>query len=482
MPLRPFREYVHSLWHREGGYREVLVLAIPLIISTGAHSIQHIVDRIFLTWYSPAAIAASFPAAMVNFSIMSLFFGTAGYVSTFVAQYYGAGRYERIGPSLWQGIYVAVIGGLIHLMLIPSAGYLFGFVGHETNVMNLEIRYFRILCLGAAPSIASSALSGFFSGRGETKPVMWVCISATCVNIVLDYALIFGNFGFPRLGITGAAIATVISLFFSFLVYLIMILRRFYRFRYNTIGGWRFDKVLFLRLMRFGLPNGAQFFLDVAGFTVFILFVGRLGTVYLAATNIALNISSLAFMPMIGVGMAVSILVGQKLGKNRPDVAERSVYTGFFISFFYIAIIATLYVFTPELFLAPYAAQANGQNFTLIREIAMVLLRFVAFYSLFDALNIIFAAGIKGAGDTRFVMLIIILASSLVLVIPSYIALFVLHAHIYAGWVIFSVYMAVLGLSFMARFLGGKWKSMRVIEKAKPSLPSTLPETPFIEL
>ena len=140
-------------------------------------------------------------------------------------------------------------------------------------------------------------------------------------------------------------------------------------------------------------------------------------------------------MPMIGIGMAVSIIVGQKLGKNKPDIAERSVYTGFFMSFFYIAIMAALYVFAPELFLAPYAAHADGQNFMLIREVAIVLLRFVAFYSLFDALNIIFAAGIKGAGDTRFVMRVIIIASSLVLVIPSYIALIVLHAHIYVGWV-----------------------------------------------
>ena len=92
-------------WHREGGYRQVLVLAIPLIFSSAGFAIQQFVDRMFLAWYSPVAIAATMPAGIVNFTIMNLFVGTAGYVGTFVAQYWGAGRYDRIGAILWQGFY-----------------------------------------------------------------------------------------------------------------------------------------------------------------------------------------------------------------------------------------------------------------------------------------------------------------------------------------------------------------------------------------
>ena len=99
----------------------MLVVAIPLILSTATWSMQHFVDRMFLTWYSPETIAAAMPAGMLNFTIISIFMGTAGYVSTFVAQYYGARRYHRIGPALWQGIYISLIGGLVLLCVIPLA-------------------------------------------------------------------------------------------------------------------------------------------------------------------------------------------------------------------------------------------------------------------------------------------------------------------------------------------------------------------------
>ncbi len=460
---------VHFLakrWSSEAGYRQVLSIAIPLILSTGAWSIQHFVDRMFLTWYSPEAIAAAMPAGMLNFTIMSLFLGTAGYVSTFVAQYHGSGRDERIGPALWQGMYLAIIGGIVHLVLVPLAGPFFRFVGHEPLVQQYETVYFQVLCLGATPAIASSAMSGFFSGRGKTWPVMWVNTLGTAVNLILDYGLIFGRWGLPELGIKGAAIATVMSACFSFVAYLILLSRPTHDGRYYTLRGRMFERVLFLRLMYFGFPSGVQFFLDMVGFTTFILLIGRLGTPQLAATNIAFNINTLAFMPMIGFGIAVSVLVGQYLGKNRPDLAERSVYSSFHLTFLYMASVAAAYVLVPSIFVDPFASQADPASFIAIRKTTVILLRFVAVYSLFDALNIVFASAIKGAGDTRFVMCMIAIVSSVALVIPSYIALVLLDAGIYTGWTIASAYVSILGLIFLFRFMGGKWKSMRVIEQA----------------
>jgi MATE family multidrug resistance protein len=124
-------KYLKNRWNRIGGYREVLVVAIPLILSTATWSIQHFVDRMFLTWYSPISIAAAMPAGMLNFTIISIFMGTAGYVSAFVAQYYGAGRHHRIGPALWQGIYISLTGGLILLGVIPLAEPAFRLIGHS---------------------------------------------------------------------------------------------------------------------------------------------------------------------------------------------------------------------------------------------------------------------------------------------------------------------------------------------------------------
>ncbi len=473
--------YLKDRWESKAGYKEVLVLAFPLILSTGSWSIQHFVDRMFLTWYSAETIAAVTPAGILSFTIMSLFIGTASYVSVFVAQYYGSGLFNRIGPSLWQGVYVAILAGVMNLLLIPFAGPLFGFIGHEQSIQTHEVVYFQILCLGAFPLVASSAMAGFFSGRSRPWPVMWVNAFATAVHLVMDYMLIFGKFGFPELGIKGAAIATDITVCVSFLAYLFLLAKGPYNRLYHTISGWRFDKELFFRMLRFGLPNGIQFFLDLAGFTLFVLMIGRLGTVYLASTNIVLNINTISFMPMIGFGIAISVLVGQYLGKGRADLAEKAVYSGFHMTFVSMGLLALAFMFVPGVFLMPFAAYADPASFAPIYAIALILLRFVAVYSLFDTVNIIFASAIRGAGDTHFIMYMIVIISSFVLVIPCYIVLEVLHYGIYAGWIIASTYIITLGLVFFFRFRGGKWKTMKVIEEVLPPMPPIYTETPEIE-
>jgi multidrug resistance protein, MATE family len=454
--------------HAEGGYRQILRIAFPLILSTGSWSLQHFVDRMFLAWYSPAALAASTPAGILNFTLMSLFIGTAGYVSTFVAQYVGAGRDERIGPTIWQGLYVALVGTIIILLLIPLADPVFRLIGHDPEIRRYEVVYFRVLCLGAFPAIAASALSGFFSGRGETWPVMWANLLATAVNIVLDYLLIFGVGGFPEMGIGGAAIATNISMIAALLVYFGLMLRRDRDGRFHVIRGWRFDPALFSRILRFGLPSGVQFFVDLAGFTIFLLIVGRLGTASLAATNIAFNINTLAFMPMMGLGMAITILVGQHLGRENPRLAERCVTSGLRITLLYMGAVALLYVLAPGVFLAPYAWRAEAGSFDEIGRLATVLLRFVALYSLFDVLSIVYAAALKGAGDTRFVMLMMAGLSGGVLILPTYLAVERFRGGILAGWTIATAYVSLLGVAFYLRFRAGQWKDMRVIERQAP--------------
>jgi MATE family multidrug resistance protein len=455
-------------WNREAGYREVLVIAIPLILSTASWSVQHFVDRMFLAWYSPETIAAAMPAGMVNFTMVAIFMGTAGYVNTFVAQYYGAKRFHRIGPALWQGVYISLIGGLLILMAIPFAGPVFRFVGHSPQIQQHEVEYFRILCTGGFFYISSFALSGFYSGRGKTWPVMWVNVLTTVVNLVLDYALIFGRWGLPELGIKGAGIATVAAGAFSFFLFLAILAGGNTNRTYHTLKGWRLDRELFVRLLRYGFPSGVQFFLEIAGFTGFVLVVGRLGTASLAATNIAFNINTLAFMPMIGFGIAISVLVGQYLGSDKPGLAQVATYSGFHLTLAYMVAIAAAYVLVPDIFVAPFAHNADPQSFGEIYRYSIILLRFVAVYSIFDALNIIFCSAIKGAGDTRYVMFVTVLLSVFVLIIPVYLVVEVLELGLMFAWVLATVYVTSLGVIFYLRFLGGQWKNMRVIEQEVP--------------
>ncbi len=478
---RSITQRILTRWHTESGYREVLVLAIPLILSTGAWSVQHFVDRMFLTWYSPEAIAAAMPSGILNFTVMSFFIGTVGYVSTFIAQYYGAKQYDKIGPVLWQGLYLSIFAGIGFLALIPLASPMFRFIGHDEAVQQAEIVYFQVLCWGAGPGIASAAMSSFFSGLGRTWPVMWINVAQTAVNLVLDYAMIFGKWGFAERGIQGAAIATVLSGYVACAIYALLLFRRQNDVQYHTFRGRKFDAALMKRLLRFGAPSGTQFFIDVMGFSAFILIMGRLGTMNLAATNIAFNINTLAFMPMIGFGIAVSVLVGQHLGNEKVELAERAVYSGLHITFLYMLSIASLYVLAPQIFLLPYASQADPAVFDQIYSLTVVLLRFVAIYSLFDTLTIIFASAIKGAGDTRFAMYAMLVVSGCLFVLPSYIAIVWFEAGLLAGWVIATIYISSMGVLFLVRFLGGKWKTMRVIEEVPPFSPPSLPANPVAD-
>jgi MATE family multidrug resistance protein len=329
--------------------------------------------------------------------------------------------------------------------------------------------------MGGGPYLASYALSGFYSGRGKTWPVMWVNIIATALNLILDYALIFGHWCFPEMGIKGAGIATVIAGIFSFIAFLKLISAREFNQTYHTIDGWRPEKELFIRLLRFGAPSGVQFFLEMFGFTAFVLLVGRLGTASLAATNIAFNINTLAFMPMIGCGIAISMLVGRYLGADKPDLAQISAYSGFHMTFMYMTSIAAAYVLLPDIFVAPFALKADPQRFSEIYRYSVMLLRFVAVYSIFDAMNIIFCSAIKGAGDTRFVMLITVILSLFVLIVPTYLAIVVFEYGLMISWFLATIYVILLSLAFYLRFLNGKWKTMRVIERApQPPSPGTV--------
>ena len=476
--LAKIRAHINWRWNCEGGYKEFFLIAFPLILSTSSWSIEHFIDRMFLTWYSPQSVAASMPAGMLNFTLMSLFLGTVGYVDTFVAQYYGAKMDKNIGPAVWQGVYLSLIGSLVLLLTIPFAGNIFSFFRHTKEVAGLETSYYRILCLGAFPAIASSAMAGFYAGRGQTLIVMWVNITSTVITILFDYILIFGRWGFPELGIKGAAIANVISGIAMFVIYLAAISKTANITKYDTLK-FKPNAILLKRILKFGFPNGIQFFLDLTGFTVFIMIVGKLGTDNLAATNIAFNINTIAFMPMIGCGIAVSVLVGQYLGKDKPDSAARSAYSGFHLTIFYMFSIAFLYFFFPMIFIYPFARGSSHAEIEHMIPVITHLLKFVAIYSIFDTMNMVFASAIKGAGDTKFVMYTLFFLSVFFLIIPSYFAVYVFNKGLYYAWAIASLYFSLLGFVFYFRFLQGKWKSMRVIECADISCIHTdHPEVP----
>lgn len=457
---------IHALkqrWNDPCGYRAILIVAIPLIIGTGISFLQQFIGRMFLARYSLDAMSAAVPAGMLNFSIMTIFLGTASYTGTFIAQYYGSKQYNKIGSVLWQGMYIALLGGLAHLALIPLAPSIFSIFGHAPHVQQFEVEYFSTLCLAVGPGVAASVFSGYFSGLGRTVPLMWVNIVATAVNILASYVLIYGKFGFPEMGIRGAALSPLISYLVSCVIFACIVFSRKNEAEFRVRSERAFNKELFTRIIKYGFPNGIQFFLDMAAYTTFIILTGLISTDALAASNIAFNINGLAFMPLVGFGIAINIRVGQHIGEQRPDMAEKSAYSGFHLALTYMVLVGILYVTVPHIFVELFRNKNDLARFEQIKDVTAVLLRFIALYSIFDSFNIAFSSAIKGAGDTHFVMKMLIIISLFVLIIPSYIAIKLLHGSIYTAWILATAYVCVLGFSFFLRFRHGAWKTMKVI-------------------
>jgi MATE family multidrug resistance protein len=452
-------------WSEENGYRVVLKMAVPLILSTGAWAIQQFVDRVFLTWYSPESIAAALPSGITNLTLFSLFIGTASYVNTFVAQYFGANRSERIGLVVWQGIFLALPAIGLCLIVAPWVSDFFKLMGHDARVQEQEIIYFRVLLYGAPAVVITNAVSGVFSGIGKPWTIVLVDGTATLINIVLDYVLIFGKFGFPEMGIAGAGWATVIGMSVGAVMFLFLLLRPGIRIPYKIGKGFRFDEKLFRRLLFYGIPNGMQIFLEVSAFTLFIMIIGKVGVDELAATNVAFNINSLAFVPMLGMMTAISTLVGQRLGGDRPDAAERITWSAFHLCFGFFCVLSIGYFFWPGLFLLPYRLGQDPAQAQSMQVLLPPLLRFVAIYSLFDAMNMTFSAALKGAGDTRFVARTTIQLSWTLMVVPSIVGWYLFNCGLYWLWIFVTLYVTALGLTFFWRFRRGWWRDLRVIEE-----------------
>ena len=456
--------YLKKRWQAEGGYREFLLLALPLIMTTASWSVQNFVDRVFLSWYSTEALAAALPAGLTNFIFVSFFMGIAQYINTFVAQYYGARQLQHIGPAVWQGAYLALVAAGFGIGLAFGAESLFVLVGHDLAIQEQETVYFRTLCYGIGPIVLSTAGACFFSGRGRSMTVLMVNVVVTGINIFLDYGFIFGKFGLPAGGIQGAAWATNIASACGALIFFFLLTRARYRERYATLTGWRLAPQLCRRLLRYGGANGLNFMADMVSLSFFVLIIGRLGTVELAATNLAFNINSLAFMPLIGCGIAISTMVGQRLGAGRPAAAEYCTWSGAHLALVYMGVMASAYLFLPNLFLMPFASKAQGAEFVAARTMAIILLRLVALYCLFDALYIVFTAALKGAGDTRYVMVASLLLGWGVLLVPTIVALVYFNAGLYTLWAFMCGYVIILGMLFYRRFRAGRWKTMRVID------------------
>lgn len=455
-------------WRKKSRYRDVSRVCVPLVTGMAATTVMEFTDRIFLSHYNVNALSAVVPAGVTVFLILCFLGGVAGYISVFIAQYNGAGRPERIGAALWQGIFFTVFSGVILLAIAFFVTTpLFDLVGHAPEIRVLEGQYFKILCQGGVLHVAIQVLSGFFTGRGMTRPVMIANIVGMVVNIPLNYALINGVWGMPELGIRGAAIATVVSWGVVVVCLAPPIFSKHLKREFRLLETMAFDRDISMRLLKYGVPGALQFSLDIFAFTFFILIVGRMGVVPLAASNIVISISSLAFMPALGFAFGMSSMTGQALGRGKPEEARTAAWSGIHILMMYTLMLDALFVFAPEFIISFFMSEGEmAGDYEEILHMGSTILRLVAMYILLDVFYMIFASVLKGAGDTRFLLTVIAVATVTCMLIPLYIGINYFGMGIYAAWACIVLFIAVLCIAVSWRYHGGKWEQMRVIEES----------------
>ena len=458
-----FLRSIRRRWHEPQGYRDVLRVGLPLVAGMISSTAMQFTDRLFLSHYSVTSIAAAMPGTMAAVALQLPLMGLCGYVSVLIAQFAGAGKNKEVGSILWQGLWVSCLGAVVLAFCCLLAKPLFSWAAHPPDVQAEEVRYFSLLLLGSVFLLCGSVISGFFAGRGQTRPVFFANLAGAILNIPLDYMLIFGKWGAPELGITGAAIATVAGWAFCAALLGLGVFTRGNDKKYGVFRSWRIRKDMLLRLFRFGGPSGINLFMEVVGFTWFVLEVGKLGEVALAASNIAFSMNSLVFTPMLGINTAVSTLVGQAMGGKKPGEAARATTSALHLSLMYMVPLCVVLVVFAGPLMDIFRPSDPAVEYAPIRATGVVLIYYIALYSLVDSGNIVYFGALKGAGDTFFTMLILGGAGLFALVLPI-VALKALDLDtLHNFWAVLTVYIMGMALCAFLRFRKGAWKAIVIV-------------------
>lgn len=447
---------------------EVLRVAIPLMISTGTFSLVLFADRTLLLWYQDGAqMSAAMAAGNLYWTLVCLPVGIASLTGAIVAQYVGSGQEQQVGRFLWQVVWFALAMTPVFLLFAWIAPWLFRVSGQPAELIAAEATYLRILLIGAVGTLVETGLSGFFSGIQRTRIIMWASVATAIINITLDVWFIFGGLGLPAMGIAGAGWATVIAFWVKALIYASILLSPMFNARFQIRSGRSWQPKLLLKLLFFGLPAGLQYFTEAGIFTLIVLQIGQLGDIPLRATTMAINFNMIAFIPLIGVSIATSVLVGHHLtsrGVAGAIVATRAALT---IALGYSLLWAPWYVFAPDLLLSFYRLGQSDPETVEAIAAARMLLQFVAVYLLFDSVQIILTGALRGAGDTWFVlgsaiaatMVAMLVGMTGVQAVTDSLGIEPLHW----WWGIITLWVMLLAVVMTARYRSGRWQSMRMV-------------------
>ncbi len=437
---------------RSAHARETLVLGLPLIGSHLAQMALHVTDTVMVGWYGVVSLAAVVLGASSFFIVFVVGSGFAKAVMPMVAAALGREDETQVRRDTRMGIWLSMAFGVAVYPIFWWSGPILLALGQDPEVSALARDYMRIVGLGMVPALVVTVLQSYLSALHRTQVVLWVTLVAVVVNVGVNWALIFGNWGFPELGVRGAAIATVTVQLVSLAAlglyaHLLPALRRFHLFQ----RFWRPDWPALRQVFRLGLPIGLTGLAEGGLFQASALMMGWIGTVELAAHGIALEVAALTFMLHVGLSSAATIRIARFDGQGERQALRQAAKVAVVISLGVAIASVILFLSAPRPIVALFLDLSKPESAAILAY-GTVLLGLAALFQLADGMQVMALGLLRGVQDTRVPMWLAAVSYWLIGIPSSYVLAFPMGYGGVGLWLGLVVGLVCAAASLMWRF------------------------------
>lgn len=446
-----------------GSLRELLTLAWPMVVSRSTQSVVGLADALMVAPLGAAALAATTTGAINTFAIVILPMGTVFIVQSFAAQYAGRGDLVSARRFAWYGLVLAAVSQALALVAVPFVPAALGRFGFEPQVLGAMSSYMMIRLCSTGFIVLTEALGNWFGGIGDTRVQMRASVLTMFVNLFLNWVFIYGNLGAPRLGVPGAALASALATVAGAGFMWAAFTARQREIAAGQPLALRLRELV--RVVRFGFPNGINWFMEVSAFTLFLnAVVSQLGTVVLASLNVILQINSVSFMPAFGLTSAGAILVGQAIGRSGLAEVPGLVWLTVRVTLTWQGAVGLAYLLFPRVFIAPFAT--HGADAAQLMEVGALMLALSAAWQLFDAVGLTVGEALRAAGDTAWCMWARLVAAWALFLPASWLLITRFGGGPAMVMVCVIGYLAILAAALLWRFQSGAWRRIALTEPA----------------
>lgn len=440
----------------------LLTLAMPMVLSRATQAVMTFADVVMVEHLGPGAITASGTGGFNVFLYMILPMGTVFIVQSFVAQLAGRNDYADTPRFAWYGLAIAAIAGIVGLALIPLFGPMLALTEYSPEVRADMTSYMQIRMLSVTGVVAVEALANWYGGLGNTWMAMIASTITMCSDLFLNWVLIDGHLGAPAMGVDGAALSTTIGSYVGTAFLVLMFWRRIGTSKVPPGERKPLSFSELRRVIRFGFPNGVNWFFDFAAFQVFVNFMlADLGDDTVAALQVVIAINSVSFMPAFGLASAGAILAGNAIGAGKRDEVWPQVKTTLLCTMIWMGFIGIFYFVMPDRLLALF--DSEGDSPTLV-SVGVTMLGISAAWQLFDAVGITLSETLRAAGDTTWTAGARLVLAWCVFMPAAYLAVEVWDGGPAEAMACLVGYLGLLAAAFAWRFKSGAWRKIELIE------------------